>query len=102
MLNLEQVKMLFAKEAVVLSGNDGVPMCRATELFGEKAAQFAAELNSVINGRPHIIYSSWFGVGDYQIQYLTYQGFLQAATYANVLEIKKKRAGKSRGQKWES
>lgn len=57
MLNLEQVKMLFAKEAVVFSGNNGVPLYRATELFGEEAAQFAARKKPIINGSMRIIYA---------------------------------------------
>lgn len=95
MLNLEQAKALFAREAVFLGGNDGVPVSRAMELFGEKATQFAARLSFVRNGQTQIVYSSFFGLGDYQIQYLTYRGFLQAATYANALEIKKKEQEKA-------
>ena len=58
---------------------DGVPVYRAVEVFGRQTAQFAC------NPRERL--GSTFGIGDFQLDYLTFRGFQQAASYANVEEI---------------
>lgn len=94
MFNSAQVKELFEKEAVLFGIRDGVLVERATELFGSKAIDFASKVaKDWING---------FGVGNYTAYYLTFAGFQQAASFANVEEIEricieKGQAGKSRG-----
>lgn len=90
MLNSQQAKLLFQNEAVILGTYDGVPLYRAAELFGEKATKFAAEMGVVDMGHRQIVYSNCFGIGDYQCDYLTMDGFLVAATYANAQEIRAK------------
>ena len=71
MLNSTQVKQLFEREAILIGTDDGV--------FGRRAAQFAC------NPRERL--GNTFGIGDFQLDYLTYRGFQQAASYANVEEI---------------
>lgn len=80
-LNLERAKMLFAEESTILSNSGGVPLSRAVELFGKKAAEFPFACDGA---KAAGIYSNAFGVGDYQCPYLTWKGFLEAVTYANV------------------
>lgn len=86
MLNNTQVKELFEREAVLLGSSDGVPCYRAEELFGEKAVKFATRLKTGEN-------SNCFGIGDYDLWYLTLKGFRMAAAYSNVLEIKRRTEG---------
>lgn len=95
MLNAQQARLLFESEAVLLGDHDGVPIFRAAELFGKKAAEFASEIFMIKNGQRCVIYSSYFGVGDYQCHYLTMEGFLVAASYANVEEVRAKDAAKA-------
>lgn len=79
MLSSTQVKELFEKEAVLFGVRDGVLTERATELFGSKAIDFASKAaEDWIGG---------FGVGNYTAYYLTFAGFQQAASFANVEEI---------------
>lgn len=75
LLNCEQVKTLFEREAVLFGTADGIPIQKVEKLFGQKAADFAARLNHGSNG---------FGIGDYTAYYLTFRGFQTAATYHNV------------------
>lgn len=98
MLNTQQVKFLFQNEAVILGVCDGVPLYRAAELFGEKAAKFATEKGTVDMGHRRIVYSNSFGIRDYDCAYLTMDGFCAAATYANVQEIKAKEEQAQREQ----
>ena len=83
LLNSDHVKQLFEQEAVLTGSSDGVPAYRAVELFGSEAVQYAA--NPTNAG----IYFNIFDKGDFQLRYLTFAGFRQAASYANVLEIEK-------------
>lgn len=81
LLNSQQVKQLFEQEAVLFGSCDGVPVYRAVELFGSEAGWYA---DSLANAG---MYSSIFGAGDFQLHYLTFRGFQQAASYANVQAI---------------
>lgn len=83
MLNSNQVKELFEQEAVLIGGRDGVPLYRVRELFGDRAAGFAAGGDSNYGGD-----HSLFGVGDFQLPYVTYTGFQRAASFANVENIR--------------
>lgn len=83
MLNNNQVMELFQKEAILLGTNDAVPLYRVAELFGKRAAGFAVRGNSLRSPG----YNA-FGVGDYTLPYLTYEGFKAAASFANVEEIR--------------
>ncbi len=74
-LTKAQVQDLFAKEAVLIGTNDGVPFHRVTQLFGSKAANYGFSFEG---GR------NIFGIGDYQLSYLTIKGFCGAAAYHNV------------------
>lgn len=78
-LNAERVKALFMQEAVLIGVTDGVPLYRAEELFGSDAAQFAFASKN----------SNLFGIGNFDLPYLTYKGFQLAASYCNVKNIYK-------------
>ena len=58
---------------------DGVPVYRTAEVFGRRAAQFAC------NPRERL--GSTFGIGNFQLDYLTFRGFQQADSHANVEKI---------------
>lgn len=79
-LNKAQVDALFRREAVLLGSRDGVPVSSAAVLFGEAAVKFAYSGHS---GE----YWNGYGVGDYTLVYLTYRGFLAAASYYNVQQL---------------
>ena len=64
-----------------------MPVFRAAEVFGHRAVQFAC------NPRERL--GNTFGIGDFQLDYLTYRGFQQAASYANVEEIARVRERES-------
>lgn len=83
LLNSDHIKQLFEQAAVLIGSSDGVPAYRAVELFGSEAVQYAINPNNL--GTCFNI----FDVGDFQLYYLTFAGFRKAASYANVLEIKK-------------
>lgn len=81
MLNNNQVKELFEKEAVLIGSRDAVPLYRVRELFGDRAAGYLTITQG--NDRYRI-----FGVGDFQCPYVTFDGFQSAASYANVEAIR--------------
>lgn len=82
MLKEQEVKEIFDKEAVLIGTKNVIPMYKAKELFGKKAAEFAYSLDK-------FTYSGGFGIGDYTTRYLNYKGFQIAATYCNVEEIRR-------------
>ncbi len=92
MLNSKQVDQLFRQNAMLFGVCDGVPEYRVVELFGKAAVDFAVSLRD--NQRNY----NGYGVRDYTAHYLTYTGFQVAATYANVREVEKKEADKSRAK----
>ncbi|MEY8372666.1 hypothetical protein AAK912_04215 [Merdimmobilis hominis] len=79
LLNESETKELFGREAILIGSSDGVPLFRAVELFGGRAAEFA----SAEPGKGFNVY----GTGKFQLPYLDYCGFRRAASYANVQEI---------------
>lgn len=83
MLNNNQVKALFEKEAILIGSKDAVPAYRAAELFGAAAAEFVEHLGS--NGT----YRNRYTAGEYTLPYLNFKGFQAAATYQNIEEIRK-------------
>lgn len=80
-LTKDQVVDLFQREAIMINDMDVVPKFRVSRLFGKEAAEFADRLS---NHR----YSSCYGVGDYTLDYMTYPGFLIAASYYNVQQVR--------------
>lgn len=84
-MNMEQVESLFRAEAVLLGNRDGVPSCRAEELFGALAVKHA-ENRKVGTGD----YSNAYGIGDYSLSFLTHKGFMAAASFHNVELIRMK------------
>lgn len=81
MLNSKQVKELFENEAVLIGSRDVVPLYRVRELFGDRAAGF-------VDGKYEQKWSNLFGVGDFQLPYVTFEGFQYAASFANVEEVR--------------
>jgi len=94
MLNCAQVKALFEQEAILIGSHDAVPEYRAIELFGKEAVDFAETRSQA---------GCWFNCfcsGGNVLTYLTYAGFQQAASYANVQTIctgQKDREKKAKG-----
>lgn len=84
-LNMEQAKELFAKEHTIFADPGGVPLSRAAELFGEDAIEFVFKLggSKVLGSK----YNGLFGIGAYQCLYLTWEGFLKAVTYVNIVQL---------------
>lgn len=80
MLNKAKVTDLFEREAVLIGTSDAVPVYRVAELFGEKSANFGMGFP----GKGSNVFSA---DGD-SIRYLTFRGFLMAATYKNINEMK--------------
>ena len=81
MLNKTRVSELFKRYAVLFGSEDGVPEYQAVNLLGEESVAFAKR-------RPGVNYNS-FGIGDFAETYLTFKGFQMAATYANIVEIRR-------------
>lgn len=77
-LNKAQVDALFEREAVLFGTEDGAPRFRAVAMFGAGAVEHAENLG----------YSNGYGVRDYNLIYLTYRGFLAAASYYNVQQLR--------------
>lgn len=77
-LSKNTVDELFRREAVLLGSADGVPEYRASFLFGEAAVDFARRAGNV-NG---------YGIGDFTLMYLSYKGFLDAASFYNVQQLR--------------
>lgn len=75
-LTKAEVQELFDKESILIGQSDCVPLHRAKELFGDGAANYAFSISRSIGG--------YFGVGDYNLPYLTLRGFQAAASYHNV------------------
>ena len=80
-LNKAQADALFNREAVLIGCADCVPEFRVAALFGADAAEFAKRTHK---GQC----SNGYGVGDYTLMYITYQGFLAAATFYNVKQLR--------------
>lgn len=83
MMNYNQVKELFDRECILIGSKDVVPTYKAVKLFGKAAIDFSERLGE---GGLH---SSFYGIGDYNLRYLTFKGFQVAATYQNIDEIRK-------------
>ena len=81
-LNKAQVDELFRREAVLIGNSDVVPEFRVKALFGADASAFP--------GRSSVgQYRNGYGIGNYTIMYVTYQGFLSAASFYNVQQLQK-------------
>jgi len=80
-LNKAQTDALFQREAVLFGAEDGVPTFRAAALFGDSAVEHA-------KGFTHKEYWNAYGVGDYTLDYLTWQGFQTAASFYNVQQLR--------------
>lgn len=82
-MNIAQVKALFEREAVLLGSRDGVPDYRVATLFGEAAMRFAHRMDN--DSHKNIV---GYGTGDYTLFGLSLQGFMAAASYFNVQQLK--------------
>lgn len=82
-MNIAQVKALFEREAVLLGSRDGVPDYRVATLFGEAAVRFAHSMDN--NSHKNVV---GYGTGDYTLFGLSLQGFMVAASYFNVQQLK--------------
>lgn len=89
-MNIAQVKALFERETVLLGSRDGVPDYRVATLFGEAAVRFAHRMDN--NSHKNAV---GYGTGDYTLFGLSLQGFMVAASYFNVQQLKPLIAAKS-------
>lgn len=79
-LNKTQVEEMFKHESVLLGHMDCVPGFRAAHLFGQEAVAHAKKIDDGWNA---------YGIGDFTLFYLTHKGFLAAASFNNVLQLRK-------------
>lgn len=77
-LNRTEATKLFAAESILIGENDVIPKDRLIELFGEKAANFAARVGKFGES------FSFYGIGDYDFEFFTFKGFEQAVTFSNI------------------
>lgn len=89
-MNAAQVKAVFERESILLGREDMVPEYRAATLFGKEAVDHACRLNRAAAGG---LYVNGYGIGDYTLSALTYRGFLAAASYYNVQQLRKDAEG---------
>lgn len=86
MLNKAQVNALFTQEAILLGFNDGIPMERVQELFGQEAVDKVSKYGKCG------VHFNIFGCGaSCQVTYFYLLGFQYAATYANISELANKK-----------
>lgn len=81
LLNKEQVDTLFRREAVMIGTCDVVPGFRIEALFGADAAEFSRRVST---GQ----HWNGYGIGDYTLMFSTYRGFLSAASFYNVKQLR--------------
>lgn len=87
MLKKDEVEKNFKKECVLIGCTDVIPKHIVKRVFGSEAYNFAKRLGkSGENG-------NLYGIGDFNAEYLTHKGFLVAATFCNVKEIKEIEGG---------
>lgn len=79
-LNKLQADELFRREAVLIGSADVLPVSKAVALFGENAVSFAKDKDHK--------HWNWFGVGDFDLDFLRYSGFLRAVSFYNVEQMK--------------
>ena len=92
-LNKAMVDALFQREAVMIGTEDCVPEHRVAALFGVNTVEYVCRTDSFRPGRLR----NGYGVGDFTLDYLTYWGFLAAASFYNVQQLRKE----SEGSTWE-
>ena len=78
MINKMQAIKLFEENACLVGDRDVIPSKNAMKIVDQNAINFA--------GRMKRGCSSLYGIGDYNIEYLTREGFFLAVTYMNVAE----------------
>ena len=79
-LNKSQVTALFQRESALIGTADAVPIFRATALFGKDAIKY---VKSLTFGS----YWNCCAAGDFTLIYLTYRGFLAAASFCNMRQL---------------
>ena len=88
MLDFEQAKALFDKEAARIGAKGHIPFYRVKEIFGKEVAK--SVLMQAIDDLKEKQDCDYFSVnlGNDAIGFLNFSGFLCAVSYANVREIK--------------
>lgn len=84
-LNRRQAEMLFVENAVLIGQKDGVTEETVKSLFGDRAVKHVRDLDKDRR------FCNGYGIGDYTQQYFTYDGFLMACTFNNVLILESER-----------
>ncbi len=83
MINKIEATRLFEKCSCLVGTRDVIPEQKAMKFVTDKAIAFARRMS------PRC--SSVYGIGDYDMCYLTQEGFFLAVTYMNVAEEKDER-----------
>lgn len=78
-LNKAQAQEIFDKASVLIGCIDAVSLYIVEQIFGEDAASFASRPGET---------SNMFGIGDYSLPYLNHKGFMLAASFCNVKNIR--------------
>ena len=78
MMNRMQAEALFESKAFLFEGRDVIIDDDAIELIGKAAVKHAHENDELFDVQP----------GVRAVRYLTKKGFLDACSYANILELR--------------
>lgn len=81
MFKENEVRQLFDKDSILIINRNVIPDYAVKKLLGEDAYEHAVR---TLNGKYHNAY----GIGDFSLNYLTYEGFQIAATFYNVKNAK--------------
>ena len=78
----DNIQMIFDREKILIGDRDVFPEYRAVAIFGQDAVDFVKK-----SGKMHI---NSYGIGNYNLWYLTIKGIEIAATYRNICYIRDK------------
>lgn len=78
----DDIQRIFDREKILIGNSDVFPEYRAVDIFGQDAVDFVKR-----TGKMHI---NSYGIGNYNLWYLTIKGLEIAATYRNICYIRDK------------
>lgn len=84
MYQKEDVRKIFEQEKILVGNQDVFPEYKAIEIFGKNAIEFAHEIDSTSKK----IICSRYGIGDFDLKFLTIIGVEIAATYVNICALR--------------
>lgn len=89
MLNLYQASEVFRRNAIAFGTKDGMVLSKALKILGEDAVRYVCENPIEESGYRRTVYVSSYGIGEKYdcCNYLTFDGFMKAVTYNNIIEV---------------